>query len=120
MNIDDIVTTEDLRLLADIGFIAGSRGSGDQANAIFAAIRVLRPNQEAGFLGSAMVHILAGDPDAAIKELNGAPATTATKTFLGIALLLNGSTFDGREALNSVIETAPGTAFARLAQNTLR
>ncbi|MEO9530045.1 tetratricopeptide repeat protein [Roseibium sp.] len=117
--IDDIITSQDLQLLADIGFIAGSRGMNDHANAIFEAIRALRPEQEAGFLGSAMIRILAGDPGAAIKELEKAPTTVATRTFLGIALVQQGNVPRGREVLEAVVSTAPDTPFAHLAETTL-
>ena len=119
VKIDDIVTSDDLRLLADIGFMASSRGRGEQADTIFAAIRALRPEEEAGFVGGAIVGILAGDPDAAIRALKDAPTTVATQTFRGIALVLSGRTSEGRETLKGVVQAAPDTSFARLAQNAM-
>lgn len=119
MEIDKILNSDDLRLLADIGFIAGSRGLSEYARAIFEVVRVLRPGQEAGFLGSAVVHVLSGNPGAAVKELECAPATIATKTFMGIALLQEGRLSDGSELLCEVVREAPGTAYSQLAQGVL-
>jgi len=117
--IEKILTSEDLRLLADIGFIAGSRGLNEHAGAMFEAIRALRPEQEAGFLGGAMIRILEGDPATAVKELEKAPVTPATRTFLGIALVQEGNPSKGREVLQAVVSTVPGTAYAQLAQDVL-
>lgn len=116
---DEILTAEDLRLLADIGFIAASRGLTDQADVIFKGVRTLRPRQEAGFVGGAMVQILASDPRAAVAALENAPVTAATRTFLGIALIQEGNTSKGKTMLQSVVKMAPGTPFAQLANTAL-
>ncbi len=113
------VESEDLRTLADIGFIAASRGMNDHAVAIFEAIRVLRPNQEAGFLGHGLVKILSGNPGIAIEMLRAGPPTDAIRTFLGIALIENAEIQEGREILEDVIAMAPGTHFAAIAASTI-
>lgn len=116
---DEILDRDVMGLLADIGFIAGSRGMNGHARAIFEAIRTLRPAQEAGFLGDSMVDILSGDPSAAADKLRKAPTTVATRTFLGIALLQEGNVREGRQTLEDVCQIAPETPFARMAQDVL-
>ncbi|PTW56652.1 hypothetical protein C8N35_111115 [Breoghania corrubedonensis] len=116
---DDILDRDLISLLADIGFIAGSRGMNDHARAIFKAICALRPDQEAGFLGESMVDILSGDAQSAITKLNRAPTTVATRTFLGIALIQGGNVPDGRETLQTVCQIAPETPFSRMAEGVL-
>jgi hypothetical protein len=119
MRIDEILTSQDLRLMADIGFMAASGGFKAQATAIFAAIHIMRPQHEAGLLGGAIVHILSGDYRAATRMLEKAPVTPATRAFLGIALIHEGNAVKGRRLLQTVVETAPDTPFAQLAQDTL-
>ena len=66
--IDAVVTAEDLRLLADVGFSAISRGDDRSAEAIFAGLTAARPDGEAGPIGTALVHLHRGDADAAARE----------------------------------------------------
>lgn len=113
------IESEDLRTLADIGFIAAAYGMNEHAIAIFDAIRALRPNQEAGFLGCGLVGILSGNAGTAIEMLRSAPPTDGVGTFLGIALIQNGETHEGRELLEEIIATAPDTPFAAIAASTL-
>ncbi|EHS51348.1 hypothetical protein PDO_5173 [Rhizobium sp. PDO1-076] len=117
--LDTILTSGDLQVLADIGFIASSRGLNKHAGVIFAAIRALRPQQEAGFVGDAVNQILVGNYHAAVKSLEKAPTTLATRTFLGIALLHEGDTAKGHGVLTAVVRAASDTPYAHLAQNAL-
>ncbi|MEI2384489.1 hypothetical protein [Breoghania sp. JC706] len=116
---DDILDRDLISLLVDIGFIAGSRGMNAHARAIFAAVRALRPDQEAGVLGDSMVDILSGDAGSAVRKLSKAPTTVATRTFLGIALIQQGNVSDGRETLQTVCRIAPETPFSRMAEGVL-
>lgn len=118
-SVDDIVTSEDLRTLADIGFIASSRGMNSHARAMFAALRGLRPEQEVGYLGEAVVSLLSGNPGLAITTLKKAPETSATQSFLGLALLQEGNRTAGEKVLNTIAEAEKDTPFAHLAQDAL-
>lgn len=116
---DEILDRDLISLLADIGFIAGSRGMNDHARAIFKAVCALRPAQEAGFLGDSMVDLLSGNASVAVMKLKKAPTTIATKTFLGIALIQEGNINEGRETLETIGQIAPDTPFAQMAQDIL-
>ncbi|WP_156510669.1 hypothetical protein [Labrenzia sp. OB1] len=118
-NIDTLIKAKELQLLADIGFIAGSRGLHRHANVIFDAIEAMRPKQEISFLGKAIVQILAGHPEAAVEGLAKAPATPATQAFYGIGLVQLGDTRKGREILERIAKTATDTPFAKLAKEAL-
>lgn len=118
-NINTLFKKKELQLIADIGFIAGWYGLHGHANAIFDAFKAIRPEHEVGFLGRAIVRILAGDPKAAIEELAQAPVTPATQTFYGIGLVQLGDTKKGREFLEQVTKTAADTPFAKLATEAL-
>ncbi|MDX8355130.1 hypothetical protein [Cognatiyoonia sp. IB215182] len=115
----DILNQEELRTLTDIGFIAASRGLQDHAVAIFDAVKALRPEGEAGYLGLSMVDILKGNPAAAVETLKEAPQSDAVNTFLGIALVQSSDIQTGRQVLQSVINESADTPFARIASETL-
>ncbi len=116
---DKLVSSDELKLLADIGFIAVSRGLFDHASAIFDALKAMRPEAEAAFLGQGMIDILRGAPVDAITTLKNAPRTDAVYTFLGIALMQAGDLEEGRKLLEDVRSSAAGTPFARIAEHSL-
>lgn len=118
---DDAVSFEsdDVRLLADIGFLALSRGLDQHALAIFQGVASLRPAQEAGPLGIALVHMLRGELDAAVKGLRALKPTDAALTFLGLALARQGANEEARTVLADVLSSAPDTPFAAIAREAL-
>lgn len=115
----DAMTSDDVRLLVDIGFIALSAGFNRDAESIFAGVAAARPAQEAGPLGSAMVRMAEGDPAGAAAILRRLPPSDAAQTYLGLALLRLGEVGEARRTLQGVAETAAGTPFGTLAAGTL-
>lgn len=113
---DDFLKSEDVRLLADLGFIALSAGLEREAEAIFAGLKAARPGQEVGPLGLAMVQMARSDLDKAVATLRALPPTDAALTYLGLALARRGDSGEARSILKGVIETAPDTPFAALAE----
>jgi Flp pilus assembly protein TadD len=111
--------SEDVRALADLGFVALSRGMDQHAIAIFQGVKAARPQQEAGNLGIALVHMLRGDLDQAVKLLRELGPSDAALTFLGMALARQGDTAEATRVLNNVVATAKGTSYAALAADTL-
>jgi Flp pilus assembly protein TadD len=111
--------SDDVRTLADLGYLALSRGLDEHAMAIFQGVKAARPDQEAGTIGVALVHMLRGELDPAIKLLRGLGPSDAALTFLGIALARQGELDEARRLLTDVVTTAAGTPCAHLAQETL-
>jgi hypothetical protein len=111
--------TEDVRTLADLGYMALSRGLDHHALAIFQGIQAARPQQEAAQIGIALVHLLRGEIDAAIDILRGLGPGDAPRTFLGIALARSGDLHEAKRLLSDVATTAGGTPYADLAASTL-
>lgn len=105
-DIDAIVTGEDLRMLADVGFSAVSRGETATAQAIFAGLTAARPDNEAGPIGTALVHLQRGEAETAAAILRRFPGSDAAQLFLGIALHRGGR----RDAARTVLEALVGTA----------
>jgi hypothetical protein len=110
---------DDVRALADIGFLALSRGLDKQAMAIFAGVKAARPEQEAGPLGIALVHMLRGELDIAVRMLRALPPSDTALTFLGMALARQGQVDEARGLLEEVAATAADTAAGKLARETL-
>jgi predicted Zn-dependent protease len=110
---------DDVRMLAELGFVALSRGRNDEAAAIFAGVQAARPAQEAGFIGSSFVHLARGELDAAIKTLRSLPPSDTARTFLAMALNRSGDRAAAREILNEVVLSAGGSPDAVLARELL-
>jgi Flp pilus assembly protein TadD len=113
--------SEDARALADLGFIALSRGLDRHAAAIFEGLQAARPNEEAGFIGRALVDLARGDVESALRILRALPPSDAALTFLGMALIRHGDKAEARDTLGEVIRNDPdgshgATAKAMLAE----
>lgn len=113
------MNSDDVRMLTDLGFLALSRGLDEHAMAIFQGVKAERPEQEAGQLGTALVHMLRGDLDTAITILRGLGPGDAARTFLGIALERRGDVDEARRVLADVAATSGGTPHGKLAAETL-
>jgi hypothetical protein len=111
--------SDDVRTLADIGFIALSRGLVAQAGTIFNGVVAARPDQEAGYIGHALVDLARGDVGGAIKTLRALPPTDAALTFLATALARHGEHAEACDILSELIRTAPVTPFAAMARHIL-
>ncbi|GMO22107.1 hypothetical protein [Bradyrhizobium sp. TM233] len=110
------LTADDVRTLAELGFMALSRGQGAKAAAIFAGVQAARPAQEAGFIGAALVDMAAGNYAGAVKTMRSLPPTDTQQAFLAMALYRSGDRSAAREILLEVMQTAgdrPDTALAR-------
>lgn len=117
---DKLLETEDVRLLVEIGFIALSAGLDGDAETIFAGVQAARPREEAGPLGLAMVHMARNQLDQAVATLRALPPSDAALTYLGLALARRGDAAEARNVLAGVVETAPDTPFAALAEAGIR
>lgn len=116
---DEVLGSEDVRLLVDIGFIALSAGLNAEARAIFSGVTSARPAQEAGPLGTAMVHLGEGEVDLAVAVLRKLPPSDAALTYLGMALMRRGDTAEARRILGEIAQTAGDTPFGALAREIL-
>jgi len=90
---------EDIRLLVEIGFLAAGRGLLSQAEAIFTAVLLLRPDKAVGYVGMAMALLNAGRAADAIICLQEARLPTGeeddlVRAFQGLALQLDRRAFE--------------------------
>ncbi|WP_068310256.1 tetratricopeptide repeat protein [Polycladidibacter hongkongensis] len=110
---------EMVRTLAEIGFIAVSYGRSEQAQAIFEAFLVMRPESEAGLLGLSLVAMVKGDVDEALKLLEQAPPSDTIQTYKGLALLRKGEREQAEEILREICEHDKGSVCAVIAADAL-
>ncbi|GMP12195.1 hypothetical protein [Bradyrhizobium sp. TM239] len=113
------LTADDVRTLAELGFMALSRGQGTKAAAIFAGVQAARPAQEAGFIGAALVDMAAGNYAGAVKTMRALPPTDTRQAFLAMALYRSGDRIAAREILLEVMQTAGDRPDAALARELL-
>ena len=117
--LDDLLDTEDTRLLTEIGFIALSAGLDGPAERIFGGIEAARPGQEAGPIGRALVQMARDELDAAITILRALPPSDAALSYLGLALARRGDGVEAKAILQRVARTASDAAFIELATAAL-
>lgn len=75
------IAADDLRLLAEVGFLGIGRGRFDEAEAIFALLRRMRPDQEAGYVGGALAAMSGGRLEQSAQMLRSAPQTESVLAF---------------------------------------
>lgn len=112
----DILESDDVRTLVEIGFMALMRGQAEAAAEIFAGVVAARPAQEAGHIGTALVQLHRGDPEAAAATLRRLPPSDAARLFLGLAVSRTGRIAEARAILADVASAAaetPHSASAR-------
>lgn len=113
---DEILQAEDVRVLADLGFMAISRGLDKEAESIFGGVMAARPDNEAGYIGKALVKLYRSELEQAIAILRKLPPTDTARLFLGMALGRAGQPDDARAILSDLTITASGTPAADTAR----
>ena len=114
-----MIESKDVRTLVDLGFIAVTRGLDKHAAAIFDGVRAVRPNEDAAYIGPALLMIQKGDINGAIKLLRSRPPSDSIRVFLGMALLRHGDIKDAVDVLHDLVATAGDPALSDLARNLL-
>lgn len=102
-----MLDAEDVRLLASLGFSALMRDGDAHARAIFEGVRAARPEQEAGAIGLAMLHLKNGESDRAIDLLKPFGASDIALAFQGLAFFRNGDRETAVRILNDAMALAP-------------
>jgi predicted Zn-dependent protease len=109
------LSSDEVRALADLGFIALFRGRIREAEALFKGLCAARPQDDAGPIGIALLLMRAGDVTGAIKLLKSRPRSDANQTILGMALLRLGERAEAEAILRDVAATASESAHASMA-----
>ncbi len=113
-----------LTLLSDLGFIAGGRGMLPLAQKIYEGLMIARPEHESPYIGLAMAMMFSQQPKQAAELLRASalainPESELARSFLGLALKLDGDVQGAREQLEAVAESGSDQAAVELAKNVL-
>lgn len=105
------VDSELVRLLMRIGYLAAWNGLYKEAIAVFDGVQAVRPESEVPVIGAAVVAMLSGNPEVAIRTLQeGAltlnPGSDLARAHLGCALRLQGREDEGMAILREVAATS--------------
>ncbi len=118
------IDSELVRLLMRAGYAAAWNGLHKEAVAIFDGVGAVRPESEIPVIGGAVVAMLAGQYEVAVKTLrDGAldlnPESALAKAHLGVALRLLGDEDEGRALLEKVAASPADPDAAAMARNVL-
>ena len=113
MNIDDDL----VKLLAELGFMAGGHGMINQTDAIVGALEALRPGSERPYLIQALARVNLRDAAGAeriLREraLKANPDSAMAKAYLGLALHAQGRISERDRALNEALASEDEDAVA--------
>lgn len=119
-----VLDADDARLLAEVGFLAAGRGDVAHADAIFQALRAVRPGRAYPWLGLAVARLNAGNADEAVRLLEQGEASVAAERGLlaawrGLALQLAGRKAESTRLLQTCAESRQGGEGAVLARSLL-
>jgi thioredoxin-like negative regulator of GroEL len=117
-----VLEADDARFLTEVGMLAASSGDLSHADAIFNALRLLRPDRAYPLVGLAVARLNAGRAAEAVRLLDSVrlddPEEHATvQAWLGLALQLAGRNAESRRLLTRAAEM-PGDG-AMLARRML-
>ena len=118
------IDSELVRLLMRIGYAAAWNGLHKEAIAIFDGVGAVRPESEVPVIGAAVVAMLSGHDDVAVKTLEeGAlslnPESALARAHLGVALRLRGDEEEGTAVLREVAAQTADSDAAQMASNVL-
>lgn len=117
---------DEMRLLAEVGFLAAANAQLPAARRIFTALRLLRPDSVLPFIGLAAVCSQEGKPEEAVRllaedALRQIPRDEELRAFLGLSLVEAGRFAEAGKVLRE-LAPPPGAAepHMRLAAGLLR
>lgn len=118
------IDSELVRLLMRLGYAAAWNGLHKEAVAIFDGVGAVRPESEIPVIGAAVVAMLSGHYDVAVKTLReGAlelnPDSALARAHLGVALRLLGDEDEGAALLNEVAANTTDPDAAAMARNVV-
>ncbi len=105
------LSSEEIKLLTEVGFLAASRGDTKRAKGIFSGLQQLRPQRAFAYIGLAVALMNTGRHDEAATLLTNAVERVDSderdevNAFLGFALQLAGRTSESLRALHAAGES---------------
>lgn len=117
-------STELVRTLMEVGYVAIGFGRFADAETIFAGVQAARPESELPAIGRAVVRLNSGRPQDAVRLLEGEalkrnPDSDLAKSFLGLALKQTGENSRSRQLLEDVARAGGQTEAVALSKSLL-
>lgn len=105
-----VLTAEDLRLLASVGFYSVNRGNAPHGERIFRSLCKLRPTRACGFIGLALSLIAQRKADDAVSVLRSAKQVQIDEqpeimAYLGLALATAGRMKESTTLLRNTVSS---------------
>lgn len=117
------LSSETVRLLTEIGFLAAGRGYPTEAMTIFTGLEAVRPGHEQAPIGIAVTHLNAGRAEEAVRHLRAAsaahPESDNLRAFFGLALKLAGRTRESEQVLQQLLQDGTDEQAVRMAKALL-
>jgi tetratricopeptide (TPR) repeat protein len=118
------IDSELVRLLMRLGYLAAWNGLYKEAIAVFDGVRAVRPESEVPIIAGAVVALLSGHPDVAVKSLKeGAlvlnPGSDLARAHLGCALRLQGREEEGMAMLQEIASDSDQPEARAMAANLI-
>jgi len=113
------VSTEEAKLLAEIGFLGIGRGLPAPSAAVFEALANARPDQEAGPIGLALASLAMQAPDRAVEALRRAPQSETVIAFRVVAHAQLGERAVAQELRDELAEAQADPALLEMADGAL-
>jgi len=120
-----ILSSDDIRLLGEIGLMAAGAGNGKAAEAIFQGLMVLRPNRALPYIGLSMAKQCLGATDEALRILSedglrANPDSDEILVFLGMTLNNARRDGEGKRVLQDMLaKPAADSSERRMARKFL-
>lgn len=104
------LTSEEIRLISEIGFMAASLGLAQPSSRIFLGLKTIRPDRSFIFIGLALAHMLVGNWPEAIyilrdEGLRVIPDSYEIKLYLSLVLFASQQPGQGERILSALLET---------------
>lgn len=120
---EPLLPADELRLLVEIGLLGAGHGAAVAALRLFAAVRLVAPEQVAGPAGMASTLLTLGRTDEALACLasivESGQADPSIVALYGLALHLSGSHAQSREVLLPLVNDSNDAAASALARRLL-
>lgn len=102
------LSSDEIRLLSEVGFMAASLGLAQPASRIFQGLRILRPDQPFIFIGLALSHMLVGNWSEAIyilreEGLRMVPDSHELQLYLSLVLFASEQPSQGERILSALL-----------------
>ena len=118
------ISSDWVRRIGEIGFMAAGYGMTPQAEALFQGLDAVRPEAEYGAIGRAFLAMTQNQFDEAARLLRDEalkrnPQSHEAQALLGLALRQAGRNAEAEGLLKTLVEQAPDSDGARLAEALL-